>query len=114
LKKNTEEIGSLFDPQPSGYKGNIRCVSDPTEMVLGYISSGSITQKRFYIHPSKIPYLGNHWENNVDGDVRGYTADNIGFLTAAGYLIVKAGEIASGYCIDCRLLGSNVKPDYWP
>jgi hypothetical protein len=47
LKKNTEQIGSIFDPQPSALSGNIHCITTPGELVLGFISASTISHKQF-------------------------------------------------------------------
>ncbi len=47
LKKNTEQIGSIFDPQPSALSGNIHCITTPSELVLGFISASTIARKQF-------------------------------------------------------------------
>ncbi|MES1222130.1 MAG: DUF4249 domain-containing protein, partial [Bacteroidota bacterium] len=47
LKKNTEQVGTLFDPQPSNLISNIHCVSNPGELVVGFISAGAVSEKRF-------------------------------------------------------------------
>ena len=41
LKKNTEQLGSIFDAQPSENQGNIHCVTTPSEPVVGFVSIGS-------------------------------------------------------------------------
>src|SRR5665213_281767 len=41
MKNNTENIGSIFDPQPNETAGNIHCVSNPAESVVGYINAGT-------------------------------------------------------------------------
>ena len=46
LKKNTEQIGSIFDPQPSALIGNIHCITAPSELVLGFISASTIARKQ--------------------------------------------------------------------
>ncbi len=53
LKKNTEQLGSIFDAQPSEISGNIHSVSNPSEPVIGYISVGSTTSQRIFI-PARI------------------------------------------------------------
>jgi hypothetical protein len=58
MKKNTEVTGSVFDPQPSELKGNIRNVSDPTEPVIGFFNICNIEQKRFWIKNSDVPGWG--------------------------------------------------------
>ena len=46
LKKNTEQIGSIFDPQPSAVSGNIHCITTPSELVLGFVSASTIARKQ--------------------------------------------------------------------
>jgi hypothetical protein len=55
LKKNTEELGSIFDAQPSLTTGNIHCLSNPTERVLGFISASTVTAKIFTLDFAHIP-----------------------------------------------------------
>jgi hypothetical protein len=55
LKKNTEQLGSIFDAQPSQINGNIHSANDPSEPVIGYISVGSTASKRVFIAPSQLP-----------------------------------------------------------
>lgn len=54
LKKNTEQLGSIFDAQPSSLRCNIHCISNPAEAVLGYISASSVKAKRILIDHNKI------------------------------------------------------------
>jgi hypothetical protein len=51
LKKNTEKLGTIFDPQPSANKTNIHCLTDPSEMVIGYISASNVVSKQASISP---------------------------------------------------------------
>ncbi|HEY4196082.1 MAG TPA: DUF4249 domain-containing protein [Mucilaginibacter sp.] len=55
LKKNTEQLGSIFDAQPSQISGNIHAVNNPAEPVIGYISVGSTTSKRIFIFNRVLP-----------------------------------------------------------
>lgn len=55
LKKNTEQLGSIFDAQPSQINGNIHCVTDPAEPVIGYISVTNVPQKRVFILNAQLP-----------------------------------------------------------
>jgi hypothetical protein len=48
LKKNTELRGSIFDAQPSQLVGNIHCLQDPTEPVLGYVSLRQCSNKNIH------------------------------------------------------------------
>ncbi|MEJ7677077.1 MAG: DUF4249 domain-containing protein [Segetibacter sp.] len=49
LKKNTENLGSIFDPQPSQLLGNIHSIKNPEELVIGFFSASSVQQKRLFI-----------------------------------------------------------------
>jgi len=49
LQKNTEKIGTLFDPQPSQVLSNIQNVDNKDEPVLGYFNAGITTEKRIFL-----------------------------------------------------------------
>ena len=55
LKKNTEQLGSIFDAQPSEIGGNIHSVSNPLEPVIGYISVGGTSSQRIFIKKGELP-----------------------------------------------------------
>ncbi|HRN55442.1 MAG TPA: DUF4249 domain-containing protein, partial [Agriterribacter sp.] len=55
MKKNSEQLGSIFDPQPSTSSGNIYCSTDPGEMVIGYMYTSSIAEQRIFIDRAEVP-----------------------------------------------------------
>ena len=55
LQKNTEQLGSIFDSQPSASIGNIHNVNNPAEVVIGFISAGTISSQRIFISKSQLP-----------------------------------------------------------
>jgi hypothetical protein len=55
LKKNTEQLGSIFDALPSQLSGNIHCISNPSEPVVGYLTVTTVQTKRVFISNSSIP-----------------------------------------------------------
>src|SRR3569833_3327446 len=48
LKKNTEQIGSIFSVQPSELPGNIHCISNKKLPAIGYISACTVFLKRVF------------------------------------------------------------------
>jgi len=55
LKTNTEQLGGIFDAQPSQLNGNIHCITNPSEPVIGYISVGNISSQRIFITNQQLP-----------------------------------------------------------
>ncbi|HEX8377054.1 MAG TPA: DUF4249 family protein [Pedobacter sp.] len=49
MKENTEQVGGIFDPQPTELKGNIFCMTNPCEKVIGFMHAGRISEKRIFI-----------------------------------------------------------------
>jgi len=58
LKKNTEQLGSIFDAQPSEISGNIHAVNHASEPVIGFVCVGSPSIQRIFIKKSQLP---NSW-----------------------------------------------------
>ncbi len=63
LKKSSEDAGSLFDGQPAQLTGNIHCLTNPSEPVMGNLSACSVAKKRIFltIILPKPPYFFN-WQ----------------------------------------------------
>jgi hypothetical protein len=131
LRKNTESIGTLFDPLPSQLTGNVHCLDDAEELALGFVGVHSITEKRIFISRSQLPrnwplssgyaeclhpdsiindppiafpdFLRNHFGPNYKVPVQE--------ITEKGSLI---GYTASTVdCLDCRRRGTSVRPSFW-
>ncbi|OUJ71636.1 DUF4249 domain-containing protein [Hymenobacter crusticola] len=126
LKKNTESIGSLFDPLPAQFTGNVRCLNDDTELALGYVGAGSVQEKRIFISRTQVPpawRLSTGYESCFPPDT--VELKNVP-STFANPVIVpvvpvffKLGGPLRGYtiatidCVDCRKRGSSVRPSFW-
>ncbi|MGZ3754183.1 MAG: DUF4249 domain-containing protein [Mucilaginibacter sp.] len=134
LKKNTEQLGSIFDSQPSASIGNIHCVNNPNEPVIGYISAGTVTTSRIYILnnqlpnwytkayyptcgadtviPTRNPLVPNPWFNLVfnykSPEFVGALQIPINTIPNTTYFFGAAPE-----CVDCTLRGSKTPPSYW-
>ena len=139
LKKNTEQLGTIFDAQPSSLTGNLHCITNTAEPVIGYISVSTVKSQRIFIDPFKVSLYAP-----------GYIPPPLPDDCASGYIPIAPGESFDfrlnrvfgsgdtvminsvqprgapaiiGYtyapkeCVDCRSKfpkGTNVKPDYWP
>ena len=121
MKKNTEQVGTLFDPQPSQLLTNIHSVSDPTEPVIGFVSVGAPSQKRLFIRRNEV----EPWRYRRECEVRNIPLDSLRFFFSndvwiplqewyhpgtgrfAGY------ESGTRACVDCTVRGTNVRPSFW-
>ncbi len=118
IKSNTEDIGSIFDPQPNQTKGNIHCVTDTSETVIGYIGAGSTSSLRLFISNTAMP---SDWNLRSDCTMIVVPSDSLAFYFG-GRLYIPIDEIRPGIysgstfsCVDCRASGGpNVKPVFWP
>ncbi len=131
LRKNTESLGSIFDAQPSELTGNIQSLTDPTETVIGWVGSHTVTQKRIFIGrgdlPSK-PALSKGYDNCMldtllfgldDQQIENAYSSGIynlptGFDSPPGSA-APVGIIGSSIdCTDCRTMGGVItEPDFW-
>jgi hypothetical protein len=120
LKGNTESLGSIFDSQPTDLTGNIVSISNPLEKVIGYISAGTMVEKRIfllahevkskYLQPCLITTVKNHPDSikaSLGGSLQPFSADAFPPAPISEYYA------SSPVCIDCRLSGTNVKPSFW-
>lgn len=125
LKKNTENLGSIFDPQPSQLIGNIHSIQNPQELVIGFFSASSVQQKRLFITKYEVTnwaFVDSNRECGVM--VLGHTP-----LPSPNFFIYdypdpdyypyyfcgsECLKIARRECVDCRLRGGvNQKPSFW-
>lgn len=118
LKNNTEKIGSIFDPQPSGQTGNIHCLTHPLEQVIGYIGAGLSSKSRIFIKNQDLP---PDWNIIPQCDFRVVPGNQDSmklYFGAEGYdpidVVVGNYTAAQATCVDCTLFGTNVRPDFWP
>ena len=142
LKKNTEDIGTIFDVQPSAIPGNIHCISNPSKPVMGFVSASNVTTKRVFIESQQSvivapgylpPPTADDCTNSFSGFINvapkesfktrlqqlTFTGDTL--LTVA--VTDRATDTVRGYgyvakqCADCRAktpFGTNAVPVFWP
>lgn len=120
LQKNTQNLGSLFDPQPSQLAGNIHCLTNPKEPVIGYLSASSISQRRIFIDNKQV----HNWDTlSLECPLRqtGWDPNNFHLynypdtLWGPYYFSGPVLYLTKRDCLDCRLQGGTLtKPSYWP
>jgi len=113
LRKNTELTGSIFDPQPSQSAGNIRCLDDPSEPVLGYVYASTVQRQRIFISNDTLA----HWGYEIKGcyEITSGRYLNVGCPYIPLYQTVGGFAWAFPECADCTMQGgTTTKPDYWP
>jgi len=128
IKKNTEQLGSIFDAQPSGTGGNVHCTTDPSEAVIGYIGSTTEADKRIFIDHTEVPGSYNHGypascdsqfvridSAEVAKNLRGHPDKlPIEFVRDMKTSEIIGIQISDAICVDCNLQGgSSVKPPFW-
>lgn len=119
LKKQSQQLGTLFDPQPSQLIGNIHCIDNPSEPVMGFVSISSVQQSRIFVKRTELPGWGDGNEKNscvekivAPDSVTFYLSDTA--LAPAYYVTGGGVAVAKKPCVDCtRKGGTTQKPSYW-
>jgi len=120
LKRNTEQIGTLFDPQPSKLPTNIHCLSDSTEAVVGFVEITDLQQAHKFITNDEVkPWTppvscSKIVAVNSPSELQVAASNNLPLspLTYMGPKIATYSAAAKE-CVDCTLRGTNIKPAFW-
>jgi hypothetical protein len=130
LKKNTEQLGTLFDLEPFTELGNILCVNNPSLKCIGYIGFSTVQKHRIFINKNEI----TQWNYSPYYDVyepcfvqKALFQDISNFFLPPGgpYGNSMIGQgidppfpiylFSTDLCVDCRVHGgSTIKPAFWP
>ncbi len=135
LKKNTEQLGSIFDAQPSNVNGNIHSVTDAALPVLGYISACTVQTKRVFISSTQLPQswvavypyecqIDSEWFNRPNSQPpEDMATENLVPLGSSEIPLYKfypkgspfpAGFLAADvHCADCTIMGTTTRPSFW-
>jgi hypothetical protein len=141
LKKNTEQLGSIFDAVPVSIQGNIHCVTNTQQVVLGFVNASSVAKKRIFINYNDLIYIRAPLyfsPPTLDECGRGISnillQPTVDFVARANLIISRGnlitGPIVNGLsdtigyvyapkeCVDCRIKGganvTNIRPAYFP
>jgi hypothetical protein len=129
IRKNTEQLGSIFDAQPSQLQGNIHSLSDPAEPVIGFVTITNVQRKRIFIDNRQLPtawypvYPYNcevdtariYNPKNMQHEVQLFIIDGNGIpISAIIEMNVLIGYTYSTIeCTDCRIRGKSLPPPFW-
>ncbi|WP_259066556.1 DUF4249 domain-containing protein [Mucilaginibacter sp. X4EP1] len=125
VKKNTEQLGSIFDALPSAAPTNLHDITNPSTPVVGYITASSVQSKRIFISNAQLPQT-DAWltvypyECQLDSNIGPSVAYLIGNTSEIPVsAIYKPMEGLVGYlsssrsCVDCTLRGTVTQPLFW-
>ncbi len=131
LQESNEELGSLFDRQPASVTSNIKNLSDPSDIVLGYFSASGSIENRIFITPREVPIqlsrrpmcpdldtlrkseLGDEYESMVLSALENKSFYQLLFSPIAGNEPIGV-LLAAPTCADCTKRGGDLKkPDFW-
>ena len=124
LKRNTEQLGSLFDLQPFTELGNITCMNDPSIHCIGFISFTTLQTRRIFISKNDLVswnYLPYYGLDCVIDTIKPPDIDKYFQPPGGPYTNSLIGTAMGPYllssvlCVDCTNHGgTNIKPSYWP
>jgi hypothetical protein len=116
----TQNNGGLYDIIPYSLAGNLICIEDPGEQVLGYFSVSAKSSKRIYVDEI-FKGLVNIYKD-CPADTFNFANPNlIPGLNAYRWIIYECHgscgdvEITTNEhsCADCTVRGTKIKPDFW-
>ncbi|MGD9994388.1 MAG: DUF4249 domain-containing protein [Salinivirgaceae bacterium] len=120
LMEISQNSGGLFDKQPANIQGNITCLSDVDEKVLGYFSVSQVSSKRIFVdNTPEMTFTDDLFcvPELLEMPIVIYNSkpEDWPFYIAP---VPNGGEpgiyIAPNYCFDCRKAGGTIeKPDFW-
>ncbi len=120
MRKNSNDVGDLFSPQPNEIRGNIRCVNDPDAFAIGYISVCNSGRQRLSVDCTELPEV---YETLLEDTImslksRPYDLSILVGLCYSPYMIDEQMGVSFWNltrCVDCRYFGGEpVRPSFWP
>ncbi|WP_240471643.1 DUF4249 domain-containing protein [Hymenobacter aerophilus] len=135
LAKNTENIGTLFDAQPSQLTGNVRNLDEAGggQPALGFVGAHSVSEKRIFVDRTELPAgtvpltgyedcmppdLTNPYAGDPPPTPDEIAAILFGAFDDPSYVPITRvpGQglwSTSVDCVDCRARGTAIRPSFW-
>ena len=123
IRKNSQQTASIFAPVQSELIGNIKCITDPTIPVIGYVDISSTTHNELYIsfYDGAYEYVSRTWDCTSLSQDSLLTANDgiIPSIYVPYEWVYGLSDRATLFyiqelCVDCTLFGTTTKPDDWP
>jgi hypothetical protein len=127
--KEISSSSSILSPkQPGVFSGNIRCISNVDEKVMGYFDVATVTSKRNffnytdYFPPTNTPAYFNACEGIpfnfcFDPQVKNPPCEGDSMISAlkSNALLYYSGTyvLVPAVCGDCTSFSSNIIPSFW-
>jgi hypothetical protein len=137
LQKNTEKLGSIFDVLPSQTQSNFHCITNPDELVVGYLSAGNASYKRIFITAAQLPssysaiypasceldtaFEAPNPQIPTQKPISVLIPANSPYMPVTGLFIPpdnpfggpNAFTFSTKGCVDCALRGATAAPPFW-
>lgn len=123
IRTNSGSSGDLLSPMPSSMRGNIHCIGNPDENVIGYVNAAYVASAEMWIDNDKTGYyLVDRSSVDLPEAIAAedwYSAYMYKNMRPVDLEVnITGGEDvtwAAANCVDCRLSGgTKEKPSYWP
>ena len=127
VNKNSEELGTLFDPIPSQPSGNFTCISDPNQPVIGFFSASYVSTKRILVKRAELSgpqelYQPTGYErcSEIFVPLKDMSEEKLQGMLLIDRVYDRVTfeligyKVSEAFCLDCRLMGGTTKrPSYW-
>jgi len=120
LQNISEDVGGLYDLIPSSITGNVICLEDPGQRVLGYFSVSAKSSKRVFITENFAGMPDLYARCAADTVPLGTPVE--GLDDNVWIIITRAPPAPGPYyqvltknksCADCTVRGTNIRPLFW-
>jgi Domain of unknown function (DUF4249) len=117
MQNNTENIGSIFGVEPTTNEGNLHCLTDTTEQVVGYASAGNSWSQRIFITNQQVApwtYVDNGCTISVFSQPLLANAANGFWYLYPQQVPIPGFAYTQAECANCLTNGYNHPPSFWP
>ena len=110
----SQDVGGLYDITPSAIPGNVFCIEDPVERVLGYFSVSAKTSEMIYIDEAFRGLTNLYKECPADTIPSNELIPGLNFYKwiiyeSREYVIITCNH----RCADCTTRGTTTRPEFW-